>query len=269
MPFCTDSGVRIYYEVSGEGPPIVLLHPGPFDHSVWLYQVSRFSTFFRVITIDMRGHGRSEDVTVPYGVEDQAEDVLAVLRREGATGVILAGISFSAKVAMLLAADHPEIFSACILVGGSASIPSTNSHEARNARYLKEGVMAVMPSHLRDGTTKDFAASKLGQYILNIFLERSPWLSPMGKVQVSLTRTLNDVTPRLKDIRVPTLVVNGEFDNALPNGRKSAQLIPGAVHKMLPGAGHACCMDDPVAFDAAVIEFLGGRGLMPGQAPRA
>lgn len=263
MPVSTATGIKIYYEVAGEGPPMVLMHPGPFDHSVWLYQVAHFSTYFKVVAIDMRGHGRSQDVTTPYEVADQAADVLGVLQAEGLSGAILVGVSFSAKVAVLLAADHPDKFAALVLVGGNSGLPSTKSHEKRNQAYLTEGVARIMPGHLADGTTKAFAASRLGQYFFGIFLERAPWLSPLGKIQVSRTRTESDLIPRLKDIRLPTLVVNGEFDSALPGGTLSASLIPGAVQKILPGAGHACCMDSPAAFDQAMIEFLAAQGLMP------
>ena len=264
MPVCDARGKRIYYEVSGEGPALVLLHPGPFDHSVWVYQIAHFSTWFKVIAIDMRGHGRSENDERPFEVADQADDVIAVLRQEAAIPCVLAGVSFSAKVAVLLAADHPELFRAIVLVGGNSGIPSTRGHEKRNEQYLGEGVAAVMPGHLADGTTKIFAASPLGRYLLGWFVERASWISPMAKIQVSRTRTTTDLTPRLPGIRVPTLVMNGEFDNALPGGRRSAELIPGAVHKVLHGAGHACCLEDPAAFDASLIEFLSARGLMPG-----
>jgi len=61
----------------------------------------------------------------------------------------------------------------------------------------------------------------------------------------------------------PTLIINGEFDHSLPTGRKTASLVPGAVHKILPGTGHACCLEDPAGFDGIVIDFLRARDLMP------
>jgi 3-oxoadipate enol-lactonase len=64
-------------------------------------------------------------------------------------------------------------------------------------------------------------------------------------------------------MKVPTLVINGEFDHSLAAGKRTASLVPGAVHRMLPGTGHACCIEDPAGFDAAVLEFLGARGLLP------
>jgi pimeloyl-ACP methyl ester carboxylesterase len=64
-------------------------------------------------------------------------------------------------------------------------------------------------------------------------------------------------------MKVPTLVINGELDNSLPAGKETARLVPGAVHKVLPGTGHACCLEDPAGFDRLVIDFLQARKLMP------
>jgi pimeloyl-ACP methyl ester carboxylesterase len=63
---------------------------------------------------------------------------------------------------------------------------------------------------------------------------------------------------RLGTMRPPTLVINGAYDVSLERGRETASLIPGAQHVELPGTGHACCIEDPAAFDAAVVAFLRG-----------
>ena len=76
-----------------------------------------------------------------------------------------------------------------------------------------------------------------------------------------------DNTARLPTMKVPTLVINGEFDNSMKAGKRTASLVPGAAHKVLPGANHACCLEDPAEFDAIVIEFLKARGLMPKLTP--
>jgi pimeloyl-ACP methyl ester carboxylesterase len=71
------------------------------------------------------------------------------------------------------------------------------------------------------------------------------------------------MTARLGSMKVPTLVINGEYDNSLAGGKKTASLIPGAVHRILPKTGHACNIEDPAGFDELVIEFLRAHGLMP------
>ena len=75
MPYANSDGVRIYYEVSGEGPPFVWVHANPFDHNLLLYQVAHFSTYFRVITLDIRGYGRSDKPESPFSLGDMAGDL--------------------------------------------------------------------------------------------------------------------------------------------------------------------------------------------------
>ena len=59
MPFSRANGIDIWYEVAGEGPALVLIHANPFDHDLWMYQTAHFSTWFKVVSIDIRGYGRS------------------------------------------------------------------------------------------------------------------------------------------------------------------------------------------------------------------
>ncbi|HKY07372.1 MAG TPA: alpha/beta hydrolase, partial [Candidatus Binatia bacterium] len=103
----------------------------------------------------------------------------------------------------------------------------------------------------------------LGKYLLDTFVERDPWLSGESIGQIFRARGGLDMTPRLPTMKVPTLVINGEYDNSLAGGKKTASLIPGAVHKVLPKTGHACNIEDPATFDAFVIDFLRAHGLMP------
>ena len=65
------------------------------------------------------------------------------------------------------------------------------------------------------------------------------------------------MTDRLPELKMPVLVMNGEFDNSLPRSRETAQKIRGAEHHVIPGTGHACCLEDPATFDGVVLEFLG------------
>ena len=64
--YSTANGLKIYYEVSGEGLPFVMVHANPFDHNLWMYQIAHFSTYFKVIAIDIRGYGRSDKPETPF-----------------------------------------------------------------------------------------------------------------------------------------------------------------------------------------------------------
>jgi 3-oxoadipate enol-lactonase len=260
MPMSRANGVDIWYEVTGDGPAMVFVHANPFDHDLWMYQTAHFSTWFRVVGIDIRGYGRSAKVTAPYALKDMCNDVIGVMDELGIERAVCGGCSIGSGIALLLGLDHPDRFNAVVLVGGNSG---------SSDRYQKriEGYRGNLPDyhikHLRELVSPQFADSRLGRHLLDLFVEREPRLSGEAIAQVFMAGNHTDTTERLPTMKVPTLVINGELDHSLPAGRRTASIVPGAVHKMLPGTGHACCIEDPAGFDRLVIDFLRGRGLMP------
>src|SRR6185295_8461533 len=108
MPYSTANGLKIYYEVSGEGFPFVMIHANPFDHNLWMYQIAHFSTWFTVVGVDIRGYGRSVKMTTGYTLADQSADVLGVMKDLGIKRCILGGCSVGSSIALHLGLDHPE-----------------------------------------------------------------------------------------------------------------------------------------------------------------
>jgi 3-oxoadipate enol-lactonase len=261
MAYSVANGVKIYYEVSGEGLPFVLVHANPFDHNLWMYQIAHFSTYFKVIAVDIRGYGRSDKPPSPFSLSDMADDVLGVMRDEQINEAVLGGVSVGSGIALLLGLDHPKLFKAVILVGGNSG--GAASIDDRIHGYTKVGLAPYHIQHLKELVAPDFPQTKLGQYLLNTFAERDPWLSGDCIAQIFRARGGTDMAPRLGSMTLPTLVINGEYDNSLAAGKRTASLIAGAVHKILPKTGHACCIEDPAGFDATVIEFLKAKDLMP------
>jgi 3-oxoadipate enol-lactonase len=259
--FSFANGVKIYYEVSGEGFPFVMIHANPFDHNLWMYQIAHFSTYFKVIAVDIRGYGRSEKPETPFSLKDMADDVLGVCGDEGVKQAIVGGVSVGSGMALLMGLDHPEFCKALILVGGSSG--PGGSIEERIHGYTKIGIDRYHAQHLKELVAPGFPQSKLGQYLLTTFVERDPWLSGESIGQIFRARGGTDMTPRLATMKVPTLVINGEYDNSLAGGKKTASLIPRAVHRVLPKTGHACNIEDPAGFDEIVIDFLRAQYLMP------
>jgi len=260
MPLSRQNGVDIWYEVTGAGPPLVFIHANPFDHDLWMYQTDHFSTWFKVVGIDIRGYGRSEKVTAGYALKDMCDDIIGVMRDLGIARAICGGCSVGSGIALLLGLDHPDRFDALILVGGNSG--SSARYQKRIEGYRND-LADYHVKHMRELVQPQFADSRLGRHLLNQFVEREPRLRGEAIAQVFMAGNHTDMTARLPTMKVPTLVINGELDHSLPAGRKTAGLVPGAVHKVLPGTGHACCMEDPAGFDTLVIEFLHARGLMP------
>jgi pimeloyl-ACP methyl ester carboxylesterase len=187
-------------------------------------------------------------------------DVLGVMDDAGVASAICAGCSVGSGIALLLGLDNPDRFNALILVGGNSG--ASGRYQQRIDGYRGD-LADYHIKHMRELVSPQFAQTKLGQHLLNQFVEREPRLKGEAIAQVFMAGNHTDTTGRLPTMRVPTLVINGELDNSLPAGQRTASLVPGAVHKVLPSTGHACCIEDPAGFDTLVIEFLRVRGLMP------
>jgi len=260
MPYCAVNGIKIYYEVSGEGRPLLLVHANPFDHRLWLYQTASFSTFFKVIAVDLRGYGRSDKPATQTSLAMMAEEVFGVCRQEDMKDAVVMGISVGGNVALQLALDHSEIFRALVAVGCSSG-PSDHSKPTNG--YIKEGVAQYHIKHLRGLVSEEFSASPRGKYLLSLFTDTDPQLKPEALKSLFDALEVKNLTPRLGELRMPVLTINGEFDGALPRTREMSQKISGAVHQVVPGAGHACCLENPSVFDGHVRDFLRKHRLMP------
>ena len=261
MPYSTRNNIRIYYEITGEGAPIVLVHANPFDHRLWMYQSARWSAFHQVISVDIRGYGRSDKPETPFKLEDMAADVIGVMDDLAIECAVVGGCSVGSGMALIMGLDNPERCAALVLVGG-ASRPSVNIAARVN------GYAGDLPSyqhrHLRECTAPGFGDTKHGAWILNMFNERADTLSGASIGQIFRARGAANLQARLPDMKPPTIVVNGAHDMSLEAGVETAKLIPGAVHATIADAGHACQIENPADFDAAVLPFLTRFGLWGG-----
>ncbi len=260
------NGVDIHYEKVGSGPPLVLIHALPFDHNLWLFQVERFSSRFTTIAMDLRGWGRSAKPRTPFSLEDMGRDILGVLSDEGIpSGAIVLGCSIGSKLALMLACDHPEIFKAAILVGGNSG--PQNQFDHRIVAYRSHQAAGTLKDyhlgHLRHSVTQAWADGPVARYLFQGFVERGEALDAESIAQVFQALTVSDLTPRLAAYKSPTLIVNGEFDNALKGGTRTAALLPHAEHRVIPGTGHCCFLEEPAGLNALVQDFLLRNHLWP------
>jgi 3-oxoadipate enol-lactonase len=260
VPFAENRGVRIYYETCGDGPPMVLVHANPFDRRLFAYQMASFAPYFRLIALDIRGYGRSDKPATHFTLNDMADDVLAVCAQEGIARAIFMGVSVGSGISLLIGLDRPQMCDAVILVGGSSKGGADIA--ARVAGYTSADLRDYQRAHIRELVAPGFCETKLGAWVLDLFSEGSnELLSGKCIAQIFRAREACDMRGRLAGMKPPTLVINGAHDVSLARGTETASLIPGAAHAVLPGTGHACCIEDPAALDAAVRGFLQAKGL--------
>ena len=258
MPWSRSNGLNIYYEVAGEGPPLVLLHANPFDHTMWLYQIAHFSRRFTVVAVDLRGYGRSDKPERRFAFSDMANDIVGVVRDRGFSRIAIAGVSIGATLALQVGLDHPELVRAMILVGGESGNPPIFGELAD--AYAAKPIGQQRVDHIRMIVGDDFAGTPRGRYLLDAFLETTPQLSGASISQIFRARSSVNLKDRLADTRIPTLVINGATDVSLESGRDTASRIRDAEHRVIPGAGHICCIEKPWAFDRLVLDFLDANG---------
>ncbi|MGH7004848.1 MAG: alpha/beta fold hydrolase, partial [Alphaproteobacteria bacterium] len=216
--------MNIFYEVAGEGPPLVLIHANPFDHAMWLYQIATFSRLFGVVAVDLRGYGRSDKPEQPFTFSDMANDVVAVVRDQGFDRIALAGVSIGATLALQIVLDHPQLAKAAILVGGESGNPVIFGSLA--ADYASISITEQRRRHVEMIITAQFAKSAVGQYLIDAVLENTPRLSGKSISQIFRARSSVNLQSRLASVSAPTLVINGENDVSLESGRYTAAHIP-------------------------------------------
>ena len=267
------NGVELYYEIHGQGDWLVLAHEFSGGYTSWQPQVDALSTHMRLLIYNNRGYPPSSVPADPgaYSQEHSIEDLRLLMEHLDVQRPVLGGFSMGGSIALNFALMHPDRIRALILAGtGTGSIDKTQN--ARDFapiadRFLADGPAKVGEDYLR-GPTRIQLLRKNPAAWQKLYQEFSE-LSPIGMAYtlrgVQLKRpTMYELEAGLRTLRVPTLVLVGEEDApALEPSRFLARTIPNATLKILPGTGHTLQLEEPEAFNAAVLEFV--RGLRPGE----
>ena len=266
MPTLQRDDVELHYEVTGEGRPFVFISETACDGEVWkMYPVPEFSKDHRCITFDYRGTGRSGKPSIKYSTDMFADDVAAIMDHVGAGDAVVCGHSMGGRVAQLLTLDHPGKVSKLILASTGASFPDTKGIPLKLAtqmvemgyeRYVSDSSVAV-------GFTEAFAQRHPERVQAYLDVRMANPCPPEFYLRHVIARQEHDTSHRLKDIRVPTLILVGEDDRSVTSDmdhRTSADIlangIPGARLVILPGERHSYFFANPDASFKAIREFL-------------
>lgn len=256
-------GLELHYTVDGEGsPPIVLGHSFLCTGAMWEPQVPRLAESYRVVNVDARGHGESGAIETDFTLYDMVDDVVAVLDDLGLERAVWAGLSVGGMVALRAALTVPDRVEAIVVMDSDARIDTAWNrlkYAAMGAVARTAGVRPLLPpiSRLMFGATTHRERPELVE----------EWTERFAGVHVpSILRMLkaiqrrDELTGRLHEITVPTLVLVGAEDRTLPlsRSRTIARGIPGAELVEIAGAGHLATLDQPEAVTEAMLEFLDG-----------
>ena len=251
------NGTKLYYEIHGSGDPVVLLEGGQLDRRLWDDQFEVFARSYRVVRMDVRGFGKSADVSGPY---QSHEDLHGLLEALGIPRAHLVGLSLGGRIAIDFALTYPNMVSSLVLIGpGLSGFPwSDTKYEWReriNKAMVAHDTTAAVDAWLESDYMKPAATnSRTRDRVRALALANARvWLQPNAERPLS-----PPAYPRVGEIRTPTLVLIGSIDNADIHRIVNYLIagIRGAQKVVFEGAGHLPNIELPDEFNHVVLGFL-------------
>ena len=269
MPYAQSSGVKLYFEETGTGHPIVFAHEFGADYREWESQVRWFSRHYRCITFNARGYPPSD---VPgddssYGQDRATDDIAAVLKHLAIEKAHVVGLSMGAFATLHFGLRYPEMAASLVVAGCGSGAPRSEREifkqqcDATAERFLKEGSAPVARA-LGLGPTRVQLLIKDPRG-WEEFVQHLSEHSPLGSALTlrnyqALRPSLYDLTAELARITVPVLLIVGDEDDpCLDANLFLKRTIPSAALWMVPRTGHAVNLEEPDAFNRVVQEFFG------------
>ncbi len=234
--------IQMHYAVYGAGEPVLLIHGGLGHADIWGFQVPALAAKYQVIVADSRGHGRSTRSAQPFGYQLMADDYLALLDYLKIDRAALVGWSDGGIIGLDIAIRHPERLSRLF---------------AFAANYTPDGVKPSVE------TDPNFGAyiEQCGQDYARLSPTPTEYDAFVEQISQMWAREPNYTKDQLRAITVPTLVFDGDHDEAIKpeHTKEIAELIPGAKLVMMKDASHFAMWQHPAEFNQLVLDFLAGQ----------
>lgn len=254
-------GVSLATVDQGKGPPILLVHGFPLDHSMWNAQIAALSAHWRVIAPDLRGFGHSEVTPGTVTMEQLADDLTGLLDALGVTEpIVYCGLSMGGYIGWEFFRKHGSRLRGMILCDTRAVADSPETRAARQqsiARLMSDGAEPVAQSMIPKLLTGSTLASHpaLVSAVHRMIVANNP--QGLAAAQRGMAER-PDSTALLSEIRCPCLVVVGKLDtiSTLEEMRAIASKIPNVRLVTIAGAGHLTPMEQPFHTTSAIEEFL-------------
>ena len=252
----------LYYELIGRsGPVMAFIHPNPMDQSCWLFQMAHLSTWFRCIAIDIPGYGRSPKAREGLTMDDMAQacwDAIDdVYPNEAA---ILVGSSVGSFITPYMHNQRPALTRALIHAG--AGYRPDRDFSSRIQSFRQEGVDFRWRFTFLDFSPA-FRETPMAHYFANLFSERNKYADVESIIYQFIALSKPEPKGHFAKISCPNIILTGTEDVFHQMAFALQEQIANCELKVLPGAGHACHMEQPWLFDRLLLEFLAKHGLFP------
>jgi len=257
MPVVNLETIPHYYEEQGTGEPLLFLHGLGADGRSWDYQRDVFAEQYRVIVADVRGHGRSAKPPGPYSVPQFADDIFALLDHLQIDTFHLVGLSMGGMIGFQMAVDQPERFKSLTIVNsGPELVPQTLKEKWQIWQRRLVLTFSSMESIGEFIGGRLFPEPEQAEY-KDLFVQQMRENDP--KAYRAATNALIgwSVRSQLDRIQCPVLVISADMDYT-PVASKEAYVreLPTAQLRVIKNSRHATPVDQPEAFNTAVLQFL-------------
>jgi pimeloyl-ACP methyl ester carboxylesterase len=267
VPFYDAVDAAIYYDITGQGPPLLLMHGYALNGLMWELQKDELSKSNMLITVDLRGFGKSSCGNNWSGAI-MANDIKGLVESLSLHDVTILGFSMSGPVAVRVAIEMPDIVTRLILV--SSILPSAGRPKAESEEKYQQRELDILRLRGMEAWADAIGIMK-GPLVDNMFMRNpdivQPWREMMKRHNPDfLLRMMNgrlntpsrtDWRSRLKEVTQKTLIVAGSQDTKfLDASEHVARDIPNARLETIKGAGHLVNLEAPEEFNRVVMEFL-------------
>jgi 3-oxoadipate enol-lactonase len=264
---------RLALSVAGSGPLVVLLHGIGGNRSHWDDQLAALAPEFTAVAPDSRGYGDSDDCDGPLAFADLADDVRRVLDRFGAERAHVVGLSLGGRVAREFCLRHPARAATLVLANTHAGFDSLPPEHVEAFLAARRGpfLAGKSPRELAPELARGVLGRSASERARERLLASLGALRKDGYLKTLEASVREDRGAPVERIAVPTLVITSDEDAVYPPATADAMArrIPGARLAVIAGAGHVSNLEQPAAFDAAVLAFLREhRGRASHPAPR-
>ena len=257
MPNLHLDGLDMHYQVEGEGQPLLLIHGLGSSGRDWELQVAYFADRYQVITLDMRGHGKSSKPPGPYSIPLFAGDTASVLEMLEVAPVHVVGISMGGMIAFQLAVDRPELVKSVVVVnsGPDFVIRSFKDRFQVWQRFIITRVLGLRKMAEVLGE-RMFPKPEHAQ-VRKVFVER--WVENDKRAyQESMKAIVGwSVADRIGEIKCPALIIASDEDYTPVESKQAyVQQMPNAELAVIDDARHAVPVERPEQFNAVLDAFL-------------
>jgi pimeloyl-ACP methyl ester carboxylesterase len=257
MPYCAVDDVRLYYDEAGTGAPLLFVHGLGSSGRDWAEQVGYFADDYRVLRIDLRGHGRSERSQGPYHMAQFARDVAVFLRKRNAVPAHVVGLSMGGMVTLQLGADAPRLTRSLVVVNSAADAELQTWHDVWFYLSRRTAVQVLGMRRVGEILARKLFVKPEQEELRREFVRR--WAQNDKQAYLwSVDAIMGwSVWDQLSSIPVPTRLVSSSHDyTPVAEKNRIVAEMPRADLSVIGDARHALPVEKPEAFNAVVKEFL-------------